>query len=382
MHAPSSGLETPVIKELSEDKQFVSKRLPMPSPVLDPCTVKRNIILNTHGQAYGIVEPHPSTDDQMFGKVFLGSVLQQNKETGEWEQGNRSRPDIRIQIINFRKYIAQKEVNPLKGEDVMNMIAVLQYLKPFEHPNIANIIDCLQDNKFMYIVTEYGGPDLFDTITSVNYDELLNEEKSKNVFIQIVTALSFLQEVGIYHRDLTVETVLFNPTTGAVKITGFGAALRVPRMTLNQIEQEFALRQIQALNPYPLLYQTADTESGNLIVPLLIINDGLAARRTSIPPEAFNRKPLNGFLADMWSLGVLLFYILTGGPPWHIALTSDKYFNEFVEEKKLMSALDGTALSAGAKHLIDRMLRSVTPADRLTLDELRAHPWLNLPLSC
>jgi len=360
------------IVDLTEGYEFVTAPISRQPKYFRPCVKEGNIIRGAGRQAYQVVEPQGVPDPQ-FGKLFLGNILRVNEAGSAWELVCPERRDIHFRIINFRKYEADKAAQNSSGDDIMNMIAILQYLQPDQHRNIANLVDCLKDQDYIYIITEFGGEDLYNVLTSPSRNCLRSEDERRDVFKQIVNALKFLQERGIYHRDLKVENLVYDVTTGIVKVIDFGLAAFVPCLTLAQIEDEMNLRQLGDKNPYPTMYPTAiGTE---LRIPLLIMHHGFPGSLIAIPPEMFARYPVDGYRADIWALGVILYYLVMEHAPWDQAVPEDECFVWNSNSQNLMAAMVAHPLSESGKKLLFRMLSSVDPANRLSIDSILQHPW-------
>ena len=94
-------------------------------------------------------------------------------------------------------------------------------------------------------------------------------------------------------------------------------------------------------------------------------------------PEIYkNTEPFDGYAVDMWAAGVILFLMLTGFPPWERACMSDERF-KYMTAGYLVQMLTewNLGLSADAMDLLQRML-FLDPKDRLSLDQVRNHPWM------
>ena len=94
------------------------------------------------------------------------------------------------------------------------------------------------------------------------------------------------------------------------------------------------------------------------------------------PEIALNRDPFDGFAVDIWAVGVILFLMLTGFPPWERPLLTDErfrymtagYLAPMLTEWKL-------ELSPEAMDLLQRMLWH-DARDRLSLRQVCSHPWI------
>jgi serine/threonine protein kinase len=104
---------------------------------------------------------------------------------------------------------------------------------------------------------------------------------------------------------------------------------------------------------------------------------GTCGKWLYMSPEIYkNEEPFDGFAVDMWAAGVILFLMLTGFPPWEQASGMDDRF-KYMTAGYLVQMLTEweVGLTADAMDLLQRML-FIDPKDRLSLDQVRAHPWM------
>lgn len=104
---------------------------------------------------------------------------------------------------------------------------------------------------------------------------------------------------------------------------------------------------------------------------------GTCGKWIYMSPEVYkNSAPFDGFAVDMWAAGVILFLMLTGFPPWDRACPTDERFR-YMSAGYLVQMLTEWELgiSPDAMDLLQRML-FLDPKDRLSLDQVRAHPWM------
>jgi serine/threonine protein kinase len=105
-----------------------------------------------------------------------------------------------------------------------------------------------------------------------------------------------------------------------------------------------------------------------------------------LAPEIHQVRPYeyDGYLADIWSIGIMLFIMITGSPPVNIA-RSDCERYQMVCDGKILDLLsqwssDIPALTLSAQDLITRLLIPEPATMRLRLDEILEHPWVtNMP---
>ena len=93
-----------------------------------------------------------------------------------------------------------------------------------------------------------------------------------------------------------------------------------------------------------------------------------------------NNVPFDGHAIDMWALGPMLFMMVCGFPPWDTASDTDQKFRYcssgyFVQ----LASHWNLGLSSDLMDLMQRMFW-YNPNDRLSLGQVRDHPWMNGPV--
>uniref|UniRef100_A0A8C7YQV4 non-specific serine/threonine protein kinase n=1 Tax=Oryzias sinensis TaxID=183150 RepID=A0A8C7YQV4_9TELE len=102
-------------------------------------------------------------------------------------------------------------------------------MEALQHPNIIRLYEVVETPSRLYLVLEYaGGGDLHNRICS---EGKLCDNTSKVTFAQVLSAIKYMHNLSIIHRDLKAENVLFT-TTGAVKVADFGFSTRVSNRNL------------------------------------------------------------------------------------------------------------------------------------------------------
>lgn len=200
------------------------------------------------------------------------------------------------------------------------------------HPGIVTLRDLITDDKNFYLVMDYcAGGELFDYIVK---RKKLDEPTAALVFKQICSAVAYCHSFGIAHRDLKPENILID---------------KFPRVMV----ADFGL--CGYLNESRLM----KTFCGSPCYTA---------------PECLLRKEYDGKLSDVWSLGVILFSIVTGQHPWKTENTS-AMLQQIVGGRYSFPDY----LSDDCKELISSMLR-MQPEERLTCQQILQHRWLLLEL--
>ncbi|KAL5066079.1 hypothetical protein RYX36_027816 [Vicia faba] len=150
----------------------------------------------------------------------------------------------------------------------------IRTMKLLHHPNIVRIHEVIGTKTKIYIVMEYvSGGQLLD---KMSYVGKLNECEARKLFQQLVDAVDYCHNKGVFHRDLKPENLLLD-SQGNLKVSDFGlSALSKPNDVLN-------------------------TRCGSPCY---------------VAPELLMSKGYDGAAADVWSCGVILFELLAGFLPF------------------------------------------------------------------
>ena len=211
----------------------------------------------------------------------------------------------------------------------------LATLKTCQHPNIVRFFaDYYSPTHHVVILDYLSGGDLFDRIAASGH---LDELESARILRMAAEAVSYLHSKHIAHRDLKPENFMFrDPTPDSILVlTDFGFARTVPEDGL-------------------MMKTTCGT--AQYVAPEVLLLQGY------------------GVKVDVWSLGVIVYIMLCGYPPFYhendsvlfqIILRGEVIFDDRYWHYITYPALD----------LIDQMLQ-VDPSKRLSIDRVLENPWL------
>ncbi|KAM9838480.1 SNF-related serine/threonine-protein kinase-like isoform 1-T2 [Aulostomus maculatus] len=228
--------------------------------------------------------------------------------------------------------VAVKVIDKTKLDPVArgHLFQEVRCMKLVQHPNVVRLYEVIDTATKLYLILELGdGGDMYDCI--MKHDGGLSEEVAKCYFAQIVHAISYCHRLHVVHRDLKPENVVFFEKQGVVKLTDFGFSNRFqPGKTLN-------------------------TSCGSLAysAPEILLGDEYDAPAV-----------------DIWSLGVILFMLVCGQPP----------FQEANDSETLTMIMDckytvPPHISRACRDLIGHMLQR-DPKKRATLEQIEGHEWL------
>ncbi|GBF87975.1 snf1-related kinase [Raphidocelis subcapitata] len=226
---------------------------------------------------------------------------------------------VAIKILNRRKIQAMDMEEKVRRE--------IKILKLLMHPHIIRLYEVIETPSDIYVVMEYvRGGELFDHIVERGR---LAEDEARHFFQQIISGVEYCHRNMVVHRDLKPENLLLDSHL-AVKIADFG---------LSNVMRDGHFLKTSCGSP------------------------NYAA------PEVISGKLYAGPEVDVWSCGVILYALLCGSLPFD----DENIPNLFKKIKGGVYNLP-SHLSPGARDLIPRMLL-VDPLKRMTIPEVRAHPW-------
>jgi calcium-dependent protein kinase len=246
-------------------------------------------------------------------------------------------------------YLATHRVtNDERAVKVMNVDRITSYylrklhteiaiLKSLDHPNIIKLQDVFFGKRSVYIVTDLcRGGELFELLNSgKNQGFVFREDRASKLMRDMLSAVNYLHENGIVHRDLKLENFLF--------------------------------------------------EDNNASSPLILIDFGLSKhftkeeRLTQKVGSCYYTAPevLNGNYdsrCDIWSLGVLCYMLLSGSPPFYGKTVEDVY-NSILTKDASFADKKFKHVSNACMDFMKRLLVR-DPRYRISTGEALNHPFI------
>jgi len=231
--------------------------------------------------------------------------------------------------------VAVKIIKKPKGSKIKLVQAEVDILKKIDHPYIVKCFDHYDTGEKMYLMMELmDGGELFDRIVDKGH---YTEDDCKVTTAKLLDAIRYLHEAGIAHRDLKPENMLMTDTTenAEVKITDFGLG--------------------KVFDAHSEVMQTPCGTPGY------------------IAPEVLMMKGYNK-ACDIWSLGVIIYILLCGFPPFYA--DNDALLFEKIKKGEFQFLRPyWDPISDVAKDLIRKML-TVDWKQRVTAQECLQHPFV------
>lgn len=257
------------------------------------------------------------------------------KRLGYTPQGFQRNPAARQKGLTTSGLPLWKQTSisdALLTNEILVMRRIVEDVSP--HPNVIHLYDVYEDIDGVHLVLELcSGGELFDRIVA---QERYREVEAAQVVKQIASGLDALHKASIVHRDLKPENCLFLDSSdrSPLKIMDFG---------LSSVE-DFT-------DPIVALFGSIDYVS----------------------PEALSQCQVTA-ASDMWSLGVIMYILLSGYPPFHAKSNREKQ-QRILAGDFSFDDLTWKKISSSAKELISRLL-SVETYKRPSAEELLKHPWV------
>ncbi|CAO2616766.1 Putative sperm motility kinase W [Lemmus lemmus] len=226
--------------------------------------------------------------------------------------------------------VAIKVVENLK-KHLHLVLSEIAALEAMQHPHIIRLYQVLTTTKYCYIITEYApGGNLYQLIQE---EGRVQEEQAQIIFGQLVSAVKCCHDHDIVHRDLKPQNILLD-AKGNVKLGDFGLAIRCRAGTVLQ---------------------------------------GRCGTKCYNAPELVLREGYDGRKADVWSLGVLLYFVTTGHHPFSGSTLKET-------EKSITNGMYDipARISGQLENLIHRIL-TVAPEKRPSIEDIQHHPWVKNP---
>eukprot|EP00184_Porphyridium_aerugineum_P008633 CAMPEP_0184692570 /NCGR_PEP_ID=MMETSP0313-20130426/994_1 /TAXON_ID=2792 /ORGANISM="Porphyridium aerugineum, Strain SAG 1380-2" /LENGTH=522 /DNA_ID=CAMNT_0027150409 /DNA_START=284 /DNA_END=1852 /DNA_ORIENTATION=- len=255
---------------------------------------------------------------KQLGKGAFGVVTLVTKKTDGKQFACKSLPKTRMTTT--------KEI-----EDVRKEVKILEIVKG--HPNIVTIEDTYENSDEVSLIMELcSGGELFDRIISKGH---YSEKDAAHTIRTMLEIIAYMHDKGLIHRDLKPENFLLDgPGDNAtLKATDFGLSAFV---------------------------KATDWATDQVGTPVYVAPEVLLGR--------YNQK------CDIWSLGVILYILLCGRPPFYGKTDHDE-LRATLEGKYDLKKDPWPRISKEAKDAVQKMM-TMDIEQRPTAKELLQHPWI------
>eukprot|EP00929_Paragymnodinium_shiwhaense_P112559 TRINITY_DN80806_c0_g1_i1.p1 TRINITY_DN80806_c0_g1~~TRINITY_DN80806_c0_g1_i1.p1 ORF type:complete len:503 (-),score=118.20 TRINITY_DN80806_c0_g1_i1:297-1805(-) len=290
------------------------------------------------GLADGLPADHKVTEDWVRSRwdlrIALGSGNFSQVKLGV-EQKTGDRRAVKVSSKNsFYQFQRKRDTR-------LTLRSEAEVLSGLRHPNIVRVYEWFETDEHLYLVMELLEDG--DLLACILEDGCFTERQARRLFRQLCEAAAYLHVRDVVHRDLKPENILVQGKDRdemVMKLADFGLAWK----HLNAGDcQTFCG------TPHYLSPEIINT-----------FHDRSAGQRSGYGKEV-----------DMWSLGVILYVILSGVPPFE----DEGLYEQIVEGKFEFDVPEFKVVSPEAKELV-KQLMNVNAAERLTIAQAMEHRWL------
>ena len=257
------------------------------------------------------------------------------------------RTGFRTKEIAPHKIYAIKSIDKTKlTQNVIdNIEKEIDIISSLDHPNIARFYETFNDDKYFHIVTELCRGKELSKLIKQNGGKI-KEKNCRIIIMKILHAINYCHSHGVVHCDLKPDNIIFEtPNEGEE----------------NEDENTLNLLDLKLID-FGLSSRIKKNEKLNNIV----------GTPSFIAPETI--KGEYDEKCDVWSIGVILYYILSGTFPFignsNSEIFEKIYKNEPIFRKNIFNDISENAIDFIKKCLVKN------PNQRPSAKECLSHPWL------
>ncbi|KAK4473368.1 hypothetical protein MN116_004526 [Schistosoma mekongi] len=236
------------------------------------------------------------------------------------------------QHVSTGREVAVKVIDKtqLNQASLKKLFREVNIMKMLNHPNIVRLYEVIESERHVYLVMEYAeNGEVFDHLVAHGR---MKEREARAAFRQIVSAVEYCHQKKIVHRDLKAENLLFDGYFN-IKLADFGFS--------NLFDGAKKLDTFCGSPPYAA-------------------------------PELFQGRKYDGPEVDVWSLGVILYTLVSGSLPFDAQHLKD------LQERVLRGKYRVPFYMSTDCEALLRKLLVLNPSKRITLRNVMSDKWLNI----
>eukprot|EP01084_Bolivina_argentea_P245733 411347_1 len=332
--------------------------------------------------------------DSLQGYIYLAADLHDNRRKVVVKEA-------------FKRLVEQgkSQTNIQVSEDIRTEIKILTFLsKQSDRDNgFCYIIDNWETKKAFYFATEFCEAELYLFISKAfstygimynymkkasNLPQILCDTKHshewlhkiRDIFGQIVTFVHWMHSKNVVHFDLSLEnTMIYNLN----KLLCWGFCRIYSEQHIPSVIVDLCINFANLRNTIAEFRETKvkiiDFGVAKHFSNGQFIHRGRVGKIAYMAPEVYSNCIMDARGADIWSLGVILFILLIGAPPYTKPSKKDMSFNFIIKGKLNVILLHWKRLNLISKDALDCMNKIFKwEKDRITMEELLCHPFVDL----
>uniref|UniRef100_A0A8C2GWU7 MAP/microtubule affinity-regulating kinase 3 n=2 Tax=Cyprinus carpio TaxID=7962 RepID=A0A8C2GWU7_CYPCA len=293
--------------------------------------VIENSSSQTHSDAKGGGRPSVSRSRNVVPTVDENPHIGNYRLLKTIGKGNFAKVKLARHVLTSKevavKIIDKTQLNSSSLQKLYREVKIMKFLN---HPNIVKLFEVIDTEKTLYLIMEYAsGGEVFDYLVAHGR---MKEKEARAKFRQIVSAVQYCHQKCIVHRDLKAENLLLDADMN-IKIADFG------------FSNEFTM--------------------GNKL-------DTFCGSPPYAAPELFQGKKYDGPEVDVWSLGVILYTLVSGSLPF-----DGQNLKELRERVLRGKYRIPFYMSTDCENLLKKFL-ILNPTKRGSLEQIMKDRWMNV----
>lgn len=269
-----------------------------------------------------------------------------------------------------------KKEEMIKKNQIIHVRTEKEILKVLDCEYIVKLRASFQDKKYLYLVMDFlpGG----DFMSLLMKKDILNEEDSRFYVAEMILCIEAVHKLGAIHRDLKPDNILIGKD-GHLKLSDFGLSKMSDNhlfpLTSNENNKmnENSNENVSNSDLSPRKYQPNDMHS-KFKNRKRIWAYSTVGTPDYIAPEVFGNKGY-GQEVDWWSIGVILFEMMVGYPPF-FADTPSETCQKIIKWEKYFNIPSDAKLSNNAISIIKALVNHADKRLGLNgVDEIKKHPF-------
>eukprot|EP01083_Nonionella_stella_P000708 2010_1 len=317
------------------------------------------------------------------GCVYEAQIVESKKD--KTKDPNKPRNSLKLMgkqmslqcfSLSNAEHVAIKKVDKrmLNETDVLKEATILHYLSVLNKPpadNICEFVDCIETNTDFYLIQEYGGIQTLEEFIGTAH-KYIEEKKMKLkhwritvkfVFWQIAVMIYWMHnDMNTCHLDLNADnimvkngTFLLHKKDGSITVDSKGLTVKL---------SDFGFAEIFAF--------TKNDEAA-----FRCTKKGITKDHKHKSPQQFNGQTFDARKSDCYSLGVIMFQMLTGTNPYDFPSDADDGYLA-LKSKELQNYLATHGLNASFKKEIVSLvegLMNIDEEERMDTRQILTHEW-------